>query len=494
MNIISAIIATLSKEDKQKFVRTLKRRNKRNDTKNIQLFQLLEGPDQHNKLDLILYGQPAKGAYHALRKRLHDSLIDFIATKDFGKEATKETSALKLLMASRIFFQHQQNDIAFKTLMKAELIGQKYSLYSILNEIYYTQILHAHLNTSMSLPIVTAKFNQNKLNILADEKLNLFYATIQNELSNSNPMISDVIKRNLIQFDISITKSLSYESLFKIVQICNQVAHVSRDYHAILEFVEEACQKIETSERIQTEHLYQHLQILYYLSNTYFRIKKFKASKNYLKAMNSYFRMENNKYYHVFYPQYFLVENLLLIYSGENDKAIDKLKAFDFLKYKNRLDYILDIKLSLVVALFLNEQFREAFQIYQDFHHSDTWYTKKIGYIWVIQKNLIEILLLVELDYLELVESRINSFRKKYRSHLIEHRESIVLDFLNLVSIYYFKTEDLQSDKFKEKVAILFKKERTEEDVFTISFYAWLKAKTDKTNIYKTCLELVSNK
>jgi hypothetical protein len=494
MNIIRTIIATLSKEDKQKFVRILKRRNKRNDAKNIQLFQLLDGPGEVNNLDHILYGRPAKGAYHALCKRLHDSLIDFIAIKDFDKESTKETSALKLLVASRIFFQHNQNDIGFKTLAKAELIGVKYSLFSFLNEVYYTQILHAHLNASMNLPNVTAKFNQNKLNILEDEKLNLFYATIQNELNQSNPMVSDVIKRNLIQFDLSITKNLSYESLFKIVQICNQVAHVSRDYHAVLAFVEEACQKIETSERIENEHLYQHLQILYYLSNTYFRIKKFKASKNYLKAMNSYIRMENYKYYPIFYPQYVLVENLLLIYSGKNDKAIDNLKAFDFLKYKNRLDYILDIKLSLVVALFLKEKFREAFQIYQGFHHSDTWYTKKIGYIWVIQKNLIEILLLIELDYLDLVESRINSFRKKYRTHLIQHEESIVLEFLNLVSIYYFKNEDLQSEKFKENLTILLKKKRKAEDVFTISFYAWLKAKIDKTKLYKTCLELVSNK
>jgi len=494
MNVIHAIIATLSKEDKQKFVRILKRRNKRSDSKNIQLFQLLDGPGELSNLDHTIYGRPAKGAYHALCKRLHDSLIDFIAIKDFDKESSKEKSALKLLMASRIFFQHKQNGIAFKTLAKAEIIGVKYSLFSFLNEIYYTQILHAHLNPSMSLQNVTEKFNQNKLNIIEDEKLNLFYATIQNELSQSNPMVSDVIKRNLIQFDISITKNLSYESLFKIVQICNQVAHVSRDYHGILAFVEEACQKIETSERIQNEHLHPHLQILYYLSNTYFRIKLFDASRNYLKAMNSYIRMDSAKYYPIFYPQYVLLENLLLIYSGKNDNAIDNLKDFDFLKYKNRLDYILDIKLSLVVALFLKEKFREAFQIYQDFNHSDIWYTNKIGYIWVIQKNLIEILLLIELDYLDLVESRINSFRKKYRNHLVEHGESIVLEFLNLISIYYFKTEDLQSEKFKEKVSILLKNKRKEEDVFTISFYAWLKAKIDKTNIYQTCLTLVSDK
>ena len=98
---------------------------------------------------------------------------------------------------------------------------------------------------------------------------------------------------------------------------------------------------------------------------------------------------------------------------------------------------------------------------------------------------------MIELNYIDLVESRINSFRKKHRLHLIEHGESIVLEFLNLVSIYYYKTEDLQSDKFKNKVGLLLEKKRKEEDVFTISFYAWLKAKLDYTEIYTTCLALM---
>jgi hypothetical protein len=44
----------------------------------------------------------------------------------------------------------------------------------------------------------------------------------------------------------------------------------------------------------------------------------------------------------------------------------------------------------------------------QDFYHSD-WYIEKIGY--VCQKNLIEILLLIELDYMDLV-SRLYSFKE----------------------------------------------------------------------------------
>ena len=176
MGNIHVIISTLSKDDKKEFVRNLKERNKRNDTKNVELFHLLDSLIEPKNIDVILYGKPSKGAYHALCKRLHDLLIDFIATKGFDKESSEEMSALKLVLASRIFFQEKQSAVAFKTLAKAEIIAIKHSLFSILNEIYHTQILHAHLKTTLDLRQLINRYQENKLNIDQEDKLNLLYA------------------------------------------------------------------------------------------------------------------------------------------------------------------------------------------------------------------------------------------------------------------------------------------------------------------------------
>jgi len=491
MSNLHTIITTLSKEDKKVFVRNLKERNKRNDTKNVELFNLLDSSSEPTNIDVVLYGKPSKGAYHALCKRLHDLLIDFIATKGFDKESSEEMSALKLVLASRIFFQKKQSLIAFRALSKAELIAVKHSLFNILNEVYQTQILHAHLNASLDLQQLIKKNQANKLSIDQEGDLNLFYATIKLELRRSNPKISDIIHRNLVKFNISINENLSYQSLFKILQISNQVAHVTRDYHAILPFIEDACQKIEASERIEDKHLYDHLQILYYLVNTYFRIKNFEVADKYLNAMYVNMCLGNKKYYTIFYPQYVLLKNLLHIYTGQNDEAVANLSMFSFEKYKNKSVYLLDLKLTLVVALFLQNKFKEAFKAYQDFYHSDYYYIKKTGYVWVIQKNLIEILLLIELDYLDLVESRLNGFRIKYSTHLRKHNEYIILDFVKLITSYYYKTEDINSEAFKRKVDSLLSANRKDTDVFTISFYAWMKAKIDKADVYKTCLNYI---
>ncbi len=492
MNNISAIVATLSTEDKKKFVLELKQRNKRNDTKNIDLFKLLDTHNPVENPDVVLYGKNAKGAYHALCKRLHDSLIDFVASKKIEGESSKEISVLKLILASRTFFQHNQVSIAFKTLAKAALIAEKYSLYSNLNEVYQLQLTHAHLNNSVDFHELLKKYQSNRHNIVQEENLNLFYAAIQDELTHKSPVLSDIIERNLNLYHISITKNLSYQSLFKILQISNQVANVTRNYYDILNFIENARKQIDISEGVHHEDLYYHIQILYYLSNTYFRIKKFEKSAISLKAMYQYMQLQNHKYFRVFYCQHLLIESLLNIYTGHLDRAIQNLQAFDFNKYKNEEEHIHDLKLTLVVALFLNKQFHEALKIYRGFYHSDTWYSKRIGFIWVIKKNLLEILLLIELDYLDLVESRLKSFRKKHSAHLIEHEENRVLDFINLVAAYYKDKKSIHSEGFEKKLAEILNINNKEEDIFAISFYAWLMSKVKSENTYSTCLQYLN--
>ena len=256
-------------------------------------------------------------------------------------------------------------------------------------------------------------------------------------------------------------------------------------------FIEDACQKIEATERAKDKHLYDHLQILYYLANTYFRIKNFELSASYLEAMHSNMSLQNNKYGTIFHLQYELLKNLLLIYTGKNDEAVAKISLFNFDKFKNKSDYALDLKLTLIVALFFQNKYKEAFKKLQDFHHSDQWYIDKIGYIWVIQKNLIEILLLIELDYMDLVESRLNSFKRKYHTHLQEHNEYVVLGFLKLITSFYYKTENIYSETFRGKVDNLLSEKSKDTDVFTISFHAWIKAKINKAEVYKTCLDYI---
>jgi len=172
MSALSRIIAILSEEEKREFILQLNRKNRIKNVKNVLLFKLLND-NIHDDLDIKLYGKPSKNAYHALCKRLQDSLLDYIAYKSFNDEISEEFEILKLLRASRIFFEHKEYKIAFKTLIKAERIADQFDMHTILNEIYYTKIQYSFLDAKINLEHLITKANRNMDQLKKEVQLNM---------------------------------------------------------------------------------------------------------------------------------------------------------------------------------------------------------------------------------------------------------------------------------------------------------------------------------
>jgi hypothetical protein len=115
-----------------------------------------------------------------------------------------------------------------------------------------------------------------------------------------------------------------------------------------------------------------------------------------------------------------------------------------------------------------------------------------MGWSWVVQKNIIEILLLVERDKLDLVLLRLRAFKRRYKGLLQEKGQERVVAFLNIVDIYYQDPNSIKDQSFIKKVeSELTRKNPLEEDIFVMSFYAWLKSKMTADSLYETTLALV---
>ena len=100
--------------------------------------------------------------------------------------------------------------------------------------------------------------------------------------------------------------------------------------------------------------------------------------------------------------------------------------------------------------------------------------------------------MLIELDYIDLVESRLKSFRKKHSSHLIQHNEKRIIDYVKLIAQYYHDKQSILSDGFEKKLDNILNIDNKEEDIFAISFYAWLKSKMKSEATYTTCLAYIN--
>ena len=98
----------------------------------------------------------------------------------------------------------------------------------------------------------------------------------------------------------------------------------------------------------------------------------------------------------------------------------------------------------------------------------------------------------IELQNINLVESRLLSFKRNYYSYLKDIKQQRAITYLNFVNDYYKAPEKVTSIEFKNKVEDSFEWIGAQQaDIFVMSFYAWLKSKMAKEPIYLTTINLV---
>lgn len=486
MKGLIAILSTLTREEKQEFLLYLKRKNRRTDVKNEKLFKLIDAGKTEG-LDITLYGKPARNSFHALCKRLQDTLIDFVASKSFAGETSEELEILKLLLASRIFFEKKQYNVAIKTLEKAEKMALPLELYSILNEIYHTKIQYAHLSAKWVLREVIAASELNMELYQQDFRLNRAYAVIKSRLRESaNASVQEIVQNTFSEFRIELNEALTYKSLFQLMELMATAAKLQSDFYSISPFVLELYTIVKKKSGMKNKHRYYHLNILNLLAVAQFRNKRFEASMKFTTQLELEMGRVNTYDYKRFSEKLATLKALNYNYTGKPTEALQILNGFK--------GQSLDILLLTAMCLFQQNRFSEAYQIIKDLNHTDVFYEKKMGWIWVVKKNLIDILLLTELDKLDLVLLRLSRFKRKFSKLLRARGEERVLTFVNLISKYYEYPKQVETQEFKNEVENSFEWiGPDQEDIFVMSFYAWLKAKMEGENLYGITLKLVGH-
>ena len=498
MNDLKALISTFTSEEQQKFTTYLEKKNKRSDTKNIQLFKYIAKEDLTTQaICSKIYGIEKTNAYHALRKRLYQSILDFFANMSLHEENSNDMQIIKYILAARKCLLHKQYKVAYKILDKAESQATEHYLFPILNEIYHTKIQYAYGNTSIDLDALIIKFKQNQKNHQLEDELNIVYAKVRRTLNNitykgSVLDFQTILDHILKEHDISLNESLSFKSLYQLMSIIGLSAFVTNDYLKTEPFLINTYNSI-LKKRKKDKSVYYHIQILYLIANTLFRSKKFKQSLEYLNVMHQEMQKKHKKYYNTFKLKYVLLQSLNLNYSNNPEKAIALLTPLTKIKHPDT-ESMLDIHLGLIVFHCQQGDYIKANRIFTKFYHTDQWYVERAGKAWVIKKNLTEILLLLELEYIDLLESRLLSFKRTYYNYLKSIKQERVITYISLVEHYYKNPENVTTKAFKDTVENAFEwLSKEKEDIFVMSFYAWLKSKMENQDLYKTTLKLIEN-
>jgi len=497
MNNISDIVLELTTEEQQRFVNYLENNNKRSDVKNIQLFKLLtRNAFSSKEICFKIYNDNKQNAYHALRKRLYQSLIDFVANASLEEENSIDMQIIKYILASRAFLKQGQFRVAYNILNKAETLANEHYLFALLSEIYHTQIQYSYSYKEIDIDHLISKFQENQKNHHLENQLNIVYAKIRqilNEISFEGEVVDfqNILNNTLREYNIDINESLSFKSLYQLTTILSISAFVTNDYLQIEPFLLNTYQSM-LGHKHKDKQLYYHIHVVYIIANTLFRNKKFSESLDYLKQMHVLMQEKKNKHFNDFQLKYNRLLALNLNYSNKQQLAIKTLEPI-FNKNHSDIESLLNINLSLITFYFQKGDYKNAHSVFSKLYHTDQWYRQKAGVEWVIKKSLIEILLHIELQNIDLVESRIASFKRSYFKYLKSINQDRAINYLLLIESYYKNPEIASLSKFRNRIESSFERiGPSNEDIFVMSFYAWLKSKIDGKDLYLTTLNLIN--
>ena len=492
MDTMQELINLLKSTERKLFRQFLERKNKRSDVKNLHLLDLLET----NDIDGLnkLYESENNDAYHALRKRLQDNLLLFLSQKTFESNHSETYDALRLVVVGRFLLENDVVKVAFKCLNKAERLAEYLEQFNLLNELLLLKIQYAHLPGAEEFEALTTRFLRNQSDMRREAKLNIAYAFLRQELQEIHLKgkivnLTALILTTIRKYKISVQDLMTYKSIYQILFIANEYAAIQQNYGLIERYIKRTNRFMRSQTDTKRSYLFYHISILYFLANFHLRRKDFAGSVSYLKEMMD-LMLTDGRYYPLFYLRHQLLSALNLFFTGFADDAIALLqKSLSNIKHTAKPEDIEDLRICLTMFLALANH-RSSLKQLTLLTRSDAWYEKKMGMLWTIRKHLMEILVHAQFSNIELAMSRLNSFRRRYKKYLLKTSEERVLVYLRLVEKYLLKPDVAFEAAYRKSV--LEQLERAENnDIFTLSFIAWLVARWEKKTAYQIVLPLL---
>ncbi|KGE13494.1 hypothetical protein [Sphingobacterium deserti] len=493
MDTLSQLIGLLDNVEKRQFRLSLQRKNRRSDVKNLQLLDLLETDDSN--VSTMLYKQPENNdAYHALRKRLQQSLLIFLSQKAFENSHSMAHEVSRLLVVARFLFENGVAKVAFKSLDKAERLANNLEEFNLLNELLLLKLQYAHLEGGEHLDALTARFLANQTAMLRESKLNIAYAFLRQELEAINLKgkivnLTTLIITTIRKYKISLSDLMTFKSIYQILFIANEYAAIQQNYTLIERYVIRINNFISSQSGEKPPHLFYHISIMYFLANFHLRNKDFSNSESYLLKMAELMDTDA-RYRALFSARYKLLLAINKHFSGEPEAAVGVLRyALAQVKGATKAEDIEDLRICLAMFLAQHNN-RESLRQLAMLTRTDAWYEKKLGMLWTIRKNVMEIIVQAQFENTELALSRLQSFRRRYKKYLQTTAEDGVLSYLRLVERYLLKPAEVFKATYQNEVLAQLTEDGN-NDIFRISFIAWLIARWEKRTSYEVTLALI---
>lgn len=499
MDNLHEIIQTLDETDIKDFSLFINRLKKKGDRKDLELFNLLQN-NSTDKGELLYTLYPRdhnRVAYHATRKRLLKQLSDFLSIKRINDDTTAASQIMSLYSMSQYLFERKSDRIAWTHLLKAEKLAIKSQQYALLQNIYSTQVQQSDSQHAPALDEILIKKTNNKLLLEEEDNANTANYVIKSKIksaftSGATIDLHEIVTETLKTYNLTNTASTNPRIFYNIIAITRSVILASKDFYSFEPYIIE---KFRTLKPYFTKHNhYYKVQLLYMISHTLYRNKKFSEAQLYLEKLQAALLEYNKSHFLQLYAKYTLLKAQTLCFQNKLPEAIRLLEEYLHSKeLKVDQEQKLNAFINLSVFYFLKQDYNAALNLFNQIQHSDKWCVKKMGMEWLMKKLLIEILVHYELGNIDLVESRIRSIERNFSELLSQKKYTRVVTFLAFVKLIMNKPDEATAPQFKERVEGSFDWVPKEmEDLQAMMFFGWIKSKMKQRSYYQVVLDLAN--
>ena len=498
MDTLKSIVKTMKPQEQKDFRMFIHNQKKLEKRKDLDLFDLLSNGDEHKNLELALYGKPNKVAYHAVRKRLTHKLTDFIVLKRLEEDTTSSSSLMGLISLAKYFFERRSDELGWGYLQSAENKAAATEQFDLMNTIYLLQIEHWHGEFAADIHTIIEKRAENKLLLDEDERATIACSLIKKELQKTVLEGKEVDFEGITRLILSsynLTNALIKRPklLYNILSITRSTILAKKDFYSFEPYLIQQYNKAKAQFGFSRNNHFYKLNLVYMISHVLYRNRKFDKAAAYLEEMKEDLYAHNSSHIMLFYSKYILLSAAVNCYRGNLQHAIGLLtEGIGDNTGRFSSEDKVKLQINLSIYYFMAGELKKTIKTGMSFAHSDKWFEKNLGKEWVFKKQIMEVIVQVELDNQEIALNRIRALERVSAGIFNNPLYSRAKSFLELIKKMIidplnFNTEDTQTkiDKYLTVVP------EEKEDLQAMTFYAWLKAKFLQRNYYEVLLETV---
>jgi hypothetical protein len=490
LDLIKEISSTFSKKTLRNFSKFFARKRPSSSRKDVNLFEELTIHYNTNSYKKLSHkGDPN---YHAIRKRITKELINFLILENTDYKV-KSTSRDGMLILAEYFIDFKKYSEAWAVLTKEEKKSNN-------SNNYLTTLKIQRLKLKILPYYPQGDFILIKKNILELQKKQAKVDEFQLYFIQMKNLLVEKIKNGDVNFskkdfknsfnglqNLNINKNHP-EIHLKNIEIIRVQYAIEKNFNDLVIILENYYKNLKLK-ILGDECLNCLANIEYIMSYTYLEVRDFLKSKKHLNKLKLLMDQED-KIFYSYLGRFTGIDSFLKVFDNQIDKGIESIKEslqshHSALNVREELNLVLNLSGLLLV----NQEIKTANKVINQLNKSDIFYQENMGREWLLRKEMIRTLILIDLTHVDLAEKNIISMKHKYLDLFPTKQYNMVYPFIK--SLEKFINEPEKADK-EELNNLLkesnFKKEKVFRDPRLIMFFSWLKSKYTKKNTYQILL------